>query len=70
MRLVTIDLGAVVHLHLDRPYQENLTNIGLYACIAAGALAGLACGPGAPVCVTIGAFAGGAMAAFGAGFIW
>lgn len=38
--------------------------------IAAGALAGSACGPGAPVCVTIGAFAGGALAAFGAGFIW
>lgn len=38
--------------------------------IGAGALAGLACGPGAPVCVTIGAFVGGALAAFGAGFIW
>lgn len=33
--------------------------------IAGGALAGLACGPGAPVCVTIGAFVGGALAAFG-----
>ena len=36
--------------------------------IAGGALAGLACGPAAPVCVTMGAFVGGALAAFGVGF--
>jgi hypothetical protein len=46
------------------------TSAGIGGSIAAGALAGLACGPGAPVCVTIGAFVGGALAAFGAGFIW
>lgn len=46
------------------------TTAGLGGSAAAGAFAGLACGPGAPVCVTIGAFAGGALAAFGAGFIW
>ena len=46
------------------------TAAGIGGSIAAGALAGLACGPGAPVCVTIGAFAGGALAAFSAGFIW
>jgi hypothetical protein len=33
-------------------------------------LAGLACGPGAPVCVTIGAFVGGAAAAFGVDLFW
>ncbi|MBV7538993.1 hypothetical protein KW842_24800 [Duganella sp. sic0402] len=38
--------------------------------IAGGALAGLACGPAAPVCVTVGAFAGGAFAAFGASYSW
>ena len=38
--------------------------------ITGGALAGLACGPAAPVCVTVGAFAGGALAAFGAGNVW
>lgn len=38
--------------------------------IAGGAVAGLACGPAAPVCVTVGAFAGGALAAFGTGSIW
>ena len=42
---------------------------GVGGSMATGALAGLACGPGAPVCVTIGAFVGGALAAFGAGFI-
>lgn len=46
------------------------TTAGIGGSIAAGALAGLACGPGAPLCVTMGAFAGGALAAFGAGFIW
>jgi hypothetical protein len=46
------------------------TTAGIGGSAAAGAIAGLACGPGAPVCVTIGAFVGGALAAFGAGFIW
>ncbi|MFB4356848.1 hypothetical protein RBJ15_11305 [Pantoea sp. BS_4] len=34
------------------------------AGIAGGALAGVVCGPGAPVCVLIGGFVGGALAAF------
>jgi hypothetical protein len=38
--------------------------------IAGGALAGLACGPAAPVCVTVGAFVGGAIAALGTDFVW
>lgn len=38
--------------------------------IAGGALAGLACGPAAPVCVTVGAFVGGALAAFGTAYVW
>lgn len=46
------------------------TGAGVTGGIAGGALAGLACGPGAPVCVTLGAFAGGALAAFGIGYIW
>lgn len=33
--------------------------------MAGGAVAGLACGPGAPVCVAVGAFVGGALAALG-----
>ena len=42
-----------------------VTGAGIAGGIAGGALAGLACGPGAPVCVTVGAFVGGALAAFG-----
>ena len=33
-----------------------------------GAVAGLACGPGAPVCVTVGVFVGGIIGSFGADF--
>ncbi len=47
-----------------------ITGAGIGGGIAGGALAGLACGPGAPVCVTVGAFVGGALAAFGVGFVW
>jgi hypothetical protein len=43
------------------------TGAGIGGGIAGGALAGLACGPAAPVCVTMGAFVGGALAAFGVG---
>lgn len=38
---------------------------GIAGAAAGGAVAGLICGPGAPVCVTVGAFVGGALAAFG-----
>lgn len=43
---------------------------GVAGGIAGGALAGLACGPAAPICVTVGAFVDGAVAAFGASAIW
>ncbi len=46
------------------------TGAGIAGGIAGGALAGLACGPGAPVCVAVGAFVGGALAAFGASSLW
>ena len=47
-----------------------ITGAGIAGGIAGGALAGLACGPGAPVCVTVGAFVGGALAAFGVSITW
>lgn len=47
-----------------------VTGAGFGGGIAGGALAGLGCGPGAPVCVTIGAFVGGAVAALGVDFMW
>jgi hypothetical protein len=43
---------------------------GLAGSIAGGAAAGLMCGPGAPVCVTMGAFVGGAMFGLGVSFAW
>jgi hypothetical protein len=48
----------------------TVTGAGIGGGIAGGALAGLACGPGAPVCVTVGAFVGGAVAAFGVDLFW
>jgi hypothetical protein len=39
---------------------------GILGGMGGGALAGLACGPGAPVCVAVGVFVGGALAAIGA----
>ncbi|EHN8924067.1 hypothetical protein Q8V93_003567 [Enterobacter asburiae] len=40
------------------------------AGIAGGAMAELMCGPGAPVCVLIGGFVGGALAAWEMGRLW
>lgn len=42
-----------------------VNSAGIGGGIAGGAAAGLVCGPGAQVCVTVGAFVGGALAAFG-----
>lgn len=39
---------------------------GILGGMAGGAVAGLVCGPGAPVCVVVGVFVGGGLAAFGA----
>jgi hypothetical protein len=50
--------------------EAAVTGAGIAGGIAGGALAGLACGPGAPVCVGIGAFVGGALAAFGVGLMF
>jgi len=50
--------------------EATITGVGVGGGIAGGALAGLACGPGAPACVTLGAFVGGALAAFGMNIVW
>ena len=47
-----------------------IVGVSIAGGAAGGALAGLACGPGAPVCVTVGAFVGGALAAFGVSMAW
>ena len=46
------------------------TGAGILGGATGGAHAGLAFGPGAPVSVTVGAFVGGAMAAFGVHYFW
>lgn len=48
----------------------TITGAGIGGGIAGGALAGLACGPGAPVCVGVGAFVGGVFGAFGVSLFW
>jgi len=51
---------------VDAAKHEGVATLaGIGGGIAGGAAAGLVCGPGAPVCVTVGAFVGGALAAFG-----
>lgn len=51
-------------------HEGAVTGAGIAGGMAGGALSGLMCGPGAPVCVTIGAFVGGAAAAIGVDFFW
>ncbi|SHN44169.1 hypothetical protein SAMN05192549_12064 [Duganella sacchari] len=53
-------------------FQKELAVNGVSVAggIAGGALAGLACGPAAPICVTVGAFVGGALAAFATANYW
>lgn len=50
--------------------QTFIMGSGLAGGWAGGAAAGLVCGPGAPVCVIVGKFIGGALAAWGAGNLW
>lgn len=50
--------------------QLAINGAGIGGAAVGGALAGLACGPGAPVCVLIGGFAGAALAAWQMGWIW
>jgi hypothetical protein len=51
-------------------HEAAITGAGIGGSIAGEVIAGLACGPAAPVCVTVGVFAGGALAAFGVDFFW
>lgn len=50
--------------------QIAINGAGVLGAAAGGAVAGLACGPGAPICVMIGGFAGAALAAWQMGWIW
>ncbi|AOR59407.1 hypothetical protein [Pectobacterium parmentieri] len=50
--------------------QLSISGAGIAGGWAGGAVAGLMCGPGAPVCVVLGCFVGGALAAWQMGNIW
>jgi hypothetical protein len=75
--IVTIAFAVYNVATSDRPGREVVRQgvgigAGIGGSIAGGALAGLACGPGAPVCVGIGALVGGIAFAVGAdvSFTW
>lgn len=50
--------------------QVAIGTVGMAGAWAGGAIAGLMCGPGAPVCVLIGAFVGGAISAWEMDELW
>lgn len=50
--------------------QIAINSAGIAGAAAGGAMAGLMCGPGAPVCVLIGGFVGGALATWEMGRLW
>ncbi|MFB6327619.1 hypothetical protein ACE8EZ_16170 [Pantoea deleyi] len=50
--------------------QFAINGAGIAGGWAGGTIAGLMCGPGAPVCVLLGGFVGGALAAWEMGNRW
>lgn len=75
--LLVLSLGISVYsiataddMLAEAKHEGSVTGAGIAGGMAGGALAGLMCGPGAPVCVTIGAFVGGAAAAMGVDLLW
>lgn len=73
--LVVLSLAFAVYsiAESERPGREAVrqtvdTGVSFLGSLAGGAVAGLACGPGAPICVAVGAFAGGLVFALGSDF--
>lgn len=69
--VVSLALAVYTIVTSERPGRELakqgvVLGVGFGGSVAAGAAAGLVCGPGAPVCVAVGAFAGGLVFALGA----
>jgi hypothetical protein len=69
--VVTIAIAAYTIAASDRPGREAAKQgttiaVGFMGSVAGGAAAGFVCGPGAPVCVGVGAFVGGLAFALGA----
>ena len=68
--VVTIAFAAYSIAESDRPGREaakqgSTIAVGFLGSVAGGAAAGFICGPGAPVCVGVGAFVGGLAFALG-----
>lgn len=73
--LIVISIAVAVYTigSSDRPGREAVKQgvtggAGFLAGMGGGALAGLACGPGAPICVGVGVFVGGLFGALGSDF--
>jgi hypothetical protein len=73
--LLSLSVSVYVVATSEEPGQaalkEGVTlSVSFLASLGGGAAAGLACGPGAPLCSLVGAFVGGALAAFGVSYFW
>lgn len=75
--LIVLSIGVSVYeiYMADNKVTETVRQVaingaGIAGGWAGGTIAGLLCGPGAPVCVLIGGFAGGALAAWEIGNWW
>lgn len=73
--IVSLSISAYVIFTSPQPLQAAklegaLVGAGFAGSVGGGMVAGLMCGPGAPVCVAIGAFVGGVMFASGMAAFW
>ncbi len=71
--VVSIAFSVYKIAESDRPVRETVKQTatiggGFLGSLAGGAAAGMACGPGAPLCAGVGVFVGGLLFAFGVDF--
>jgi len=71
--IISIAFSVYAVAESDRPGREAVkqgtgAGMGFLGSLAGGAAAGLACGPGAPICVGVGAFVGGLVFVIGTDF--
>ena len=73
--ILSLSVSAYVIFTSPQPMQTAkregaVMGAGLAGSVGGGMVAGLMCGPGSPVCVALGAFAGGVMFAMGMAAYW
>jgi hypothetical protein len=71
--IISVSLAVYTVATSERPGREAArqgagAGVGFLGSLAGGAIAGLACGPGAPICVGVGVFVGGLVFALGSDF--